>query len=79
MRRERNHCVLLAVGGVGQARANVLFGQVGIIVQDFRPAHPGGDPAEHVAHRDAQAAHARLAAALAGFDRDELAIIHDHV
>jgi len=79
MRRERNHRVLLAVGGVGQARADVLLGQVGIILQNLLPVHPGGDPAEHVAHGDAQPPDARLAAALAGFNRDDLAVIHNHV
>ena len=76
MRRERNHRVLFAIGGVGQTRADVLFGQIGKVIYDFLPTHPGGDPAKHVAYRDAQTAHARLAAALAGFDRNELAVIH---
>jgi len=79
MRRKRNHRVLLAIGGVGQARANVLLRQVRIIVHDFLPAHPGSNPTENIAHCNTKTTDTRLTTAFTGFNCDEFAIIHDNI
>jgi len=40
--------VLLAIGGITQARADVVFGQVGEIGEDFRDRHTGSQAGEDI-------------------------------
>ena len=67
----------LAIGGEGEADANILFGEVGEIGEDVVVGHAGGEVIENIINGDSQAAYARLAAALSGFDGDDLRIIHE--
>ena len=62
--------MLLALSRVHQASENVLARQLIKVKEDFLKCHPGRKPAQHVAHRDARIAHARLAKALFRIDRD---------
>lgn len=60
----------------GIAGADVVARKIGKVAQDVVLAHARREPVEHVIDRDAQAADARLAAALAGLDGDDPAIVH---
>ena len=62
--------MLLALSRVHQARENVLTRQLVKVKEDFFKRHPGRKPAQHITHRDARIAHARLAKALFRIDRD---------
>src|SRR5688500_4024008 len=64
------------IRGVGEASSNIFLSQLRKIAHDFCFAHPGGQIVQDVRYRDAHPANARLAAALAGFDRDDVPIIH---
>src|SRR4029077_19167521 len=61
---------------VGEAGANVVLGQLGILAQDVRVRHPGREPAEHIADRNSHVADAGTSAALARLDRDDVLIGH---
>jgi hypothetical protein len=56
--------------------AEIFALEVRKIGQNLIFAHPAGEVREDVIHRNAQAADARLAAALSGFDGDPFAIVH---
>jgi len=43
----------LAVGRVGETGANVLFGQLGIVGEDFLMRHARGQPTQHIGDGDA--------------------------
>ena len=62
--------MLLALSRVHHASENVFARQLIKVKEDFLKRHPGCEPAQHVAHRDARVAHARLAKALFRIDRD---------
>ena len=66
-----------AVGRVSEAGLDVGGGKIGEVLEDFRTRHAGCEVIKHLVHGDAQAAHSWLAAALAGFDGDDVAVIHD--
>jgi len=66
----------LPICGKSQARTNVLLGKVREIAQNLLVAHAGCEIIENVVNSDSQAPNARLAAALARFDGDDLGIIH---
>src|SRR5580698_4169187 len=66
----------LPVRGKGQTRANILLCQVREIAQKLLVAHSGRQVIQDVVNGDPQAPYARLAAALSGFDGNDLGIIH---
>ena len=76
MRDDGNDGMAFAIGGIGEAGANVLVGQIGEVVDDLGPAHAGGNPAQHIADGNAQAAHAGASAPLARLQGDDVPIIH---
>ena len=63
------------VGGIGKAGLYILGRKIGKIAEQLLRGHPGGEVLEHLVHRDAQAANARLAAPLARLDGNEVAIV----
>ena len=65
----------LAIGRVGEAGADVAFGDLWEVGPDLVVRHAGGEPAEDVGDGDPQAANAGSAAALAGLDGDDLAVV----
>jgi hypothetical protein len=67
---------VLTVRSKLKASLNIFGGQFGKIAQDVLLGHARGKPTEHVIHGDAHMADARLAAALSGFNRDDVVIIH---
>lgn len=67
--------VPLPIRRVFEARLNVFLREVGIVFDDFLPAHARRNPARHVADRDAQSANARFPAALARLDGDDFAVV----
>lgn len=79
MRRERDHRALLARGGEGETRLNVLRREIGKIVQHLGDAHAAAQITEHIADGDARAFDARLAAANARVNRYAVLVIHNHV
>jgi hypothetical protein len=66
-----------AISSEEKARAHILTREVREIPQNFVLAHAAGKIFEHIRHCDAQPADARLAAALVGFDRDDLAEVRN--
>ena len=76
MRCKRNHRVLFAIGRISQASPDIFFGDVGIIIADFVPTHPGGDPSKHITHRNAEPPHTRLASSFARFHGNDLPVVH---
>jgi hypothetical protein len=68
----------LTVCREGQAGAQILFGQLGEITQDFRVRHPGSHVAKHVRDADSHTSNAGLPAPLTRFDGNEFPIIKFH-
>ncbi len=66
----------LTVSGIGEASEDVVLGEFGVVGDDRLMGHASGEPAQHVGHRDAQAADAGATAALAGLDGDDGLIVH---
>lgn len=66
----------LAVGGVGEARPNVLRRQIGKVIDDLGRRHPRGQVFQHVPHRHPKPANAGLPAPLVRLDRDEVPVVH---
>jgi hypothetical protein len=66
----------LAVGSKRQAGLNVFGREVREVRQNLRFAHAAGEVFQHVGYRHPRSTNSRLAAALARFDGDDLAIIH---
>ena len=62
----------LSVRGKGEAGANVSFGQIGEVGEDFCRRHVVGD----VSDGDAGVPYTGLAAAPAGIDGDDLGVVH---
>jgi hypothetical protein len=59
-----------------QASLNVFSGEVREVRQNFRFGHAAGKVLKHICYGYSRSANSRFAAALAGFDGDDLAIIH---
>jgi len=68
--------VVFSISGVGESGANVLQRQLGKLIHDLLIGHPSGEPAQNIVNADAHTTDARPPATLAGFDGDNLAIIH---
>src|SRR5215211_6458092 len=75
IRRQRRE-PSLAVCGEGQTRLDVFGGQVGEICENLLLRHPAGEIFQYVGDGHAHAADAGFAAALAGLDGDDLAVVH---
>lgn len=69
--------LVLAVGGVGEARADVRLVQLGEVRDNLRVRHAARQPAQHIRHRDAHPAHARFATPLARLKSDYALVVHD--
>ena len=76
MARGHRHQPPFPVRRVDQTRTNILLREFGIIIEDFLMRHAGGQPAQNVAHGNAQAPNAGLASALAGLNGDDALIAH---
>src|SRR6266566_3680883 len=76
MTRGHRHQPPFTVRRVGQTRANILLGELRIIIEDFLMRHAGGQPAQDVARGNAEASNAGLAPALARFNCDDALIAH---
>ena len=76
MRADGNVGVTFAVGSVGEAGPDILLSQIGVIVDDLRPTHAVGNPAQNVANGDPQTAHTGTPAALARLNSDDFAVVH---
>jgi hypothetical protein len=63
---------VLTVGGVGQTGADISGFEFRKVVKDFGFARPFGKKAKDVVNCDSKTANCRLAAALAGLDRDSI-------
>ncbi len=58
---------------------NVFLRQIGKIIEDFFIGHAGSQIAEHIVHGDSHSSNARLTAALARLDSDDISIARDDV
>ena len=76
MARGHRHQSPFPVRREGLTRANVLLREFGMIIEDFLMRHAGGQPAQNLAHGNAEAPDAGLASALAGFNGDDALIAH---
>lgn len=65
---------MLAISGIRQTGANVLFREIGELAQDFRVRHSAGQVFEHIINGNSQPPDAGLAASFAGFDRDNVRV-----
>ncbi len=54
----------------------IFFGEIRKVLKDLFVGHPGRQIVQNVVHRDTHAANAGLDPALAGLDRDALAVVH---
>src|SRR5437773_7493751 len=75
---EGNHRVALLVRRVRKTGADVLLGQVRIIVNNLLVCHTGSEPSEHVTDSDTDPTNARLPAAFTGFDGYDFVVVHKH-
>src|SRR5262245_48894360 len=66
----------LTIGGKGEDRADVVPGEVRKVGENLILGHSRRKPVEHVIDGDAKATNARLAAALARLDGDNVAVVH---
>ena len=66
----------LAIGGIGQAGADIAFGQFGILIKNLLLRHAFGEPAKDVAYSDSHPPDAGTPATLAGLYCDDLLVAH---
>jgi hypothetical protein len=64
--------LLLAVGGVGKTGEGVLLGEVGKVREHFGVGYAGDD----IVDGDAHASDAEFTAAFAGFEDDDVLVVH---
>src|SRR5690625_2358881 len=75
---ERSHSAdnggqaMLAIGRESKCRTNIRNGKFRVIRNDVVFAHPLSQPVQHVVDRNPKIANARLAATLAGINRNSL-------
>ena len=62
--------------GIGRARSDVVSSQFREIGKQLRDGHAAREVFQHIAHRDAHTADARLPAALFRLDRDQMRVVH---
>ena len=65
------------VSGESEAGLQILGGKIGKVGEDFLFGHAAGEIVEDIVNRDAEPADARFAAALVGFDRDDVLVAHE--
>src|SRR5688500_16907811 len=75
IRRQRREPAL-TVCGEGQTRFDILCGQIGEVRKYLLLRHSACEVLKHVRHGHARAADTGFAAALAGLDGDDLAVVH---
>ena len=75
----QHEVAFLRMTGAGEyiSFLDIFFCEVGVIVYDLASGHPRSNSTEHIADRDAQSADAGFAAALARFDRNDFAVVHN--
>ena len=66
----------LPICRIGETGADISFGEVRKLRQNFFVSHPGSEVIEHIEHRDAHPADARFSTPLARLDGDGLSVIH---
>ena len=62
--------------GVFETRANVIRFEIGIVFENLRLGHPGGQQVEHVLNANAHPTDARPSAALVGIEGDTFRKLH---
>ena len=62
--------------GVFETRANVIRFEIGIVFENLRLGHPGGQQVEHVLDANAHPTDARPSAALVGIEGDTFRKLH---
>jgi hypothetical protein len=67
---------LFPIGGVGEAGEDVLLGEVGEVGENFGVGHAGGEIGEDVVDGDAHSSDAGFAAAFAGFEGNDVLVVH---
>lgn len=72
----RDQRAVLTFRGVAEAGEDVFAGEVGEVGEDLLFGHAGREIGQDVVYGDAHAANARLAAAFAGLDGDDVVIAH---
>jgi len=65
-----------AIGGIGQAGADIAFGQFGVLIKNLLMRHAFSEPAKDVAYGNSHPPDAGTPAALAGLDRNDLLVAH---
>ena len=60
------------VCGISETGADVFFSEFRIVAEDLLMRHSGREPAEYVSNRDPHPTYTWSAAALAGFDSDDV-------
>ena len=73
--RDRN-CATLPLGRVGQARPNVILGQLREVSQQIALCHASGQVAENIPDRDPGPTHAGLTESNVGIDADPVQWTH---
>lgn len=68
-----------AVGGVTQTGLNILSGEIRKILEDFLLGHSRGEIVQDIVDGDSHPADARLPAAFAGFDGDNVSVVRHGV
>jgi hypothetical protein len=68
---------LFAVSGVAEAGEDVLGSKVGKVCEDFGLGHTRGEIGKDIVHGDTHSSDARFAAAFAGFEGDDVLVVHE--
>ncbi len=66
----------MTIGGVGKAGEDILLGQVGEVGENFGMGHARGEIGKDIVNGDAHASNAGFATALAGFEGDDVLVVH---
>jgi len=69
--------VLLPISGIGKAGPNILFGEIRKLLQNFFLRHSGSHVFEDVIDSNPHAPNTGLTPPLAGFDSNNVLIIHE--
>ena len=65
-----------AVGGEGEASANIVTGKFGEVGENLGLGHAGGEILQNVLNSDSHATNTGLPAAFAWFDGDDVVVVH---
>ena len=74
--RVRRELHAFTVGGISEARLNIVGGKIREVVKDLLRRHSGREVLQDVIYGDSHSANAGFTAALSRFDRYDVAIIH---